>query len=374
MKINSKIIPAAMLILLAASCNNKDDRMLTVINEDGSCAREYTFHSTRQLLAIPLEEDYDSIVDKSWERSWSVGEHEQRHLVPLKDAEWDSIQATAPNDTLDNMLMVHVKKEYESVNDMSAQLYAPENSHLVKVEGIKAKSTLEKSFKWFYTDYTFSETFVYDGAPVFPVPLTRFLSADTAAYWFTGQPDLTRNLSGAELKEMLDDIDAKVCQWINANYFYETCNTIIAHYDSIQNPPVSKERFISMRDSLVMLPCVLNANDGFVWKNGVNVLDSLFLSESYSSFLKLYEEEPEGYAQLFSFSTTYDLKMPGTIVDAGMGEYDGEVIHYRLSGERLIPDTFTITATSRVTNIWAFIVTLLIIVLAIGSFLYQRKR
>ena len=76
MKINSKMIPAAMLILLAASCNNKDDRMLTVINEDGSCTREYTFHSTRQLLAIPLEEDYDSIVDKSWERSWSVGEHE----------------------------------------------------------------------------------------------------------------------------------------------------------------------------------------------------------------------------------------------------------------------------------------------------------
>jgi len=374
MKINSKMIPAAMLILLAASCNNKDDRMLTVINEDGSCTREYTFHSTRQLLAIPLEEDYDSIVDKSWERSWSVGEHEQRHLVPLKDAEWDSIQATAPNDTLDNMLMAHVKKAYESVNDMSAQLYRPENSHLTKVEDIKASSTLEKSFKWFYTDYTFSETFVYDGAPVFPVPLIRFLSADTAAYWFTGQPDLTRNLSGAELKEMLDDIDAKVCQWSNANYFFETCNMIIAHYDSIKNPPVSKERFISMRDSLVMLPCVLNANDGFVWKNGVNVLDSLFHSESYSSFLKSCEEEPEGYAQLLSFSTTYDLKMPGTIVDAGMGEYDGEVIHYRLSGERLIPGSFTITATSRVTNIWAFIVTLLIIVLAIGSFLYQRKR
>ena len=374
MKINSKMIPAAMLILLAASCNNKDDRMLTVINEDGSCAREYTFHSTRQLLAIPLEEDYDSIVDKSWERSWSVGEHEQRHLVPLKDAEWDSIQATAPNDTLDNMLMAHVKKAYESVNDMSAQLYRPENSHLTKVEDIKANSTLKKNFKWFYTDYTFSEVFVYDGPSVFPVPLTRFLSADTAAYWFTGQPDLTRNLSGAELKEMLDDIDAKVCQWSNANYFFETCNVIIAHYDSIKNPPVSKERFISMRDSLVMLPCVLNANDGFVWKNGVNVLDSLFHSESYSSFLKSCEEEPEGYAQLLSFSTTYDLKMPGTIVDAGMGEYDGEVIHYRLSGERLIPGSFTITATSRVTNIWAFIVTLLIIVLAIGSFLYQWKR
>ena len=34
MKVIIKIIAAMMLVLIMASCKNKDDRMLTVINED----------------------------------------------------------------------------------------------------------------------------------------------------------------------------------------------------------------------------------------------------------------------------------------------------------------------------------------------------
>ena len=48
MKANIKIIAAMTLVLIMASCKNKDDRMLTVINADGTCSREYTFHSTQQ--------------------------------------------------------------------------------------------------------------------------------------------------------------------------------------------------------------------------------------------------------------------------------------------------------------------------------------
>jgi hypothetical protein len=64
--------------------------------------------------------------------------------------------------------------------------------------------------------------------------------------------------------------------------------------------------------------------------------------------------------------------MPGKVRDAGMGLYDGEVIHYKLTGDRLIPGSYTITATSRVTNIWAFVVTLLVIAIAVGSFFYRK--
>ena len=70
------------------------------------------------------------------------------------------------------------------------------------MEGIKASSQLEKHFKWFYTDYTFTETFANEDSTLFPIPLSQFLSADTASFWFTGQPNLTRSLSGAEMKEI----------------------------------------------------------------------------------------------------------------------------------------------------------------------------
>lgn len=377
MKTNIRIIAMMTLVLFMASCKNKDARMLTVINEDGTCTREYTFQSTQQCLAIPQEEDYDSIVDKTWERSWSIqGVDSVRYPVPLTDAQLDSMQSLNLSEPLGNMLMVHVKKEYKNVEEMSAHLYKAERSHLIKAEGFKATSTLEKHFKWFYTDYTFTETFAYDGPSVFPVPLDRFLSADTASFWFTGQPDLTRNLSGAELKEMLDKIEEKVSQWTDANWFTEIYTTIADNYDKVQNPPVGKEEFVRLCDSLAMNPETLklsmNESDG---KGIEKLFGQRFNTDAYNQLL---ENDSlglgQGYEQLLSFSTYYDLVMPGKVLDTGMGEYDGNIIHYRLSGDRTIPNDYkySIIATSRVTNVWAFVVTFLVIALAIGSFFLRR--
>ena len=375
MKTNSRLFVALMLALLAASCKNKDDRMLTVINEDGTCSREYTFKTTQQWLAASPEEDYDSIIDKSWERTWSIqGVDSVRYPVPLTEAQLDSMQELDLDRQLGNMLLVHAKKTYQSVEEMSAELYRSDRHHLKKAEGIKASSTLEKRFKWFYTDYTFSETFTYEGEPIFPIPLGDFLSADTASFWFTGQPNLTQNLSGAEQKELLDKIETKINQWSNANWFYEACNIIIANYDSIQNAPVGKERFISLRDSLVKQPCVLNGFEDEGLSKGITTqMETIFHTDAYTKFFQSYKGGPAQYEQLLSFGSPYDLVMPGRVTDAGTGEYDGEVIHYQLGGERMIPGPYTISATSRVNNLWAFIVTGIVVLLALGSFFYRRK-
>lgn len=385
MKANIKIIAAMLLGLLVASCDKKDERMLTVINEDGSCSREYTFKTTQQWLAIPQDEDLDSVVDKSWERTWSIqGADSVRRPVPLTEAQLDSLQEQDLSKPLGNMLMLHVRKQFATVQDMSNHLYTTDNdhgTHLVKLEGFKASSTLAKRFKWFYTDYAFTETFVYDDPDIFPIPIGRFLSADTVAFWLTRQPDLTQGYrSGAELKEMLDGIEAKISQWGNANWFTEICRYIISNYDKLENPPLSKERFASLCDSLAMTPAVLNTPDNEARTSSFrNVLGKYANSEVYDQFLQSDPSGPalpKGYSQLMSFNTTYDLVMPGRVTDAGIGEYDGQVVHYRISGDRFIGEdhTLTISATSRVTNVWAFIVTGLVILLALGSFFIHRIR
>ena len=66
--------------------------------------------------------------------------------------------------------------------------------------------------------------------------------------------------------------------------------------------------------------------------------------------------------------------MPGEIVSTGNGFYSDGTIHYVLSGERLIPDNYVISATSRVTNYLAYVVTVLVILLSIVSgVLYHKK-
>ena len=65
--------------------------------------------------------------------------------------------------------------------------------------------------------------------------------------------------------------------------------------------------------------------------------------------------------------------MPGKVTDPGNGIYSDGVITYPLSGDRLIPADYVITATSRQTNTWAYVVTAIVILLAIGSWVWRRE-
>ena len=375
MKARNEYILIALAALLMIGCK-KNSNMLTIINEDGTCMRELSFHTTPQKLMLPPDSDLDNYIDKSWERTWTIVDNDSvRHPVPMTEAQYDSIQQKNFRKYVPDLVTMHVRKKFKNVQEMAEQTPLDDTKY------IKASSSLDNHFKWFYTDYTFTETFAYVGNVKF-VPISRFLSADTASYWFTGQPDLTRNYSGAELKEMLDGIEAKVSQWINANWFAGIYDEIASDYNSIQNPPVSKEQFVSLRDTLATHPAILNTDllDGSM-KDFMNVLDDYYHSSAYSDYIHKWsggydslKREPT-YLTIVSFQRDYDLVMPGRVLDAGMGEYDGNVIHYRVSGDRTIPNDYkySITATSRVTNVWAFVVTFLVILLAVGSFFYRRK-
>ena len=150
------------------------------------------------------------------------------------------------------------------------------------------------------------------------------------------------------------------------------------HYDSIPNPPVSKERFCELHDSLANY--LLKDKKDLLEMEPAEGLKNFFHSDAYAMFFdeetacgKELNKELFKRLSIFWFNVPYTLSMPGTIIDAGKGILNGDIITYPLTGERLIPHDYTITATSRVTHIWAYIVTLLVVLLAVGSFLYRKK-
>lgn len=383
MKTNRVLIGLIAAVLLT-SCNNDESTMQTVINEDGTCSREISFHPDPQGVMAKADEpieDHCLHFSTDWERTWSVvGEDSLRHPVPMTQEQWDSLQRVYPKQNVASKILLHCKRDYQSVSEMSDSLT------LLVRDLFKATSTLEKNFKWFYTDYVFEETFsIIDSKQYFPIPIEDYLSADTASYWYTGQPDLTKDLSGAEQKEVLDGIETKVSQWLNANafaYVYDYIGHV--YYKELKNPPVSQDRFLALRDTLVKLPAVQNMSLGGMGEQINNILKDYYHSDVYSDLSLFHDNEKlewvmnqkyRGYKLLTTMMAFhYDLVMPGKILDSGIGTAEGHVIHYKFSAERLIPHDYIISATSRVTNIWAFIVTFLVIAIAIGSFFYRKKK
>jgi hypothetical protein len=379
MKTNRFFIILAALVLLMTSCINRDEHMLTIINEDGTCSREMTFHPDQETVMAPVNEPIQSNglhFGPDWERTWSTKGDSVRHACPMTQEQWDSLMSVWSEQEEPQTGLMHVKRQYQNVSEMSDSLTQAVR-HL-----FKATASLDKHFKWFYTDYTYKETFAITNIEqIFSVPLDRFVSADTASYWFTGEPNLAAGLTGAEQKEMLDEIETRISQWFCAC----TMSNIYAHvwknYDEVKNPPVSEEQFWALKDSVVMSPAVRNLNLFGNISQVSNILKDFYQSDAYTPLFsdstrweRLLEIKYENYENLVRMKPTLDYVMPGKVIDAGNGVVEDNVVQYKFSGERLIPHPYNVTITSRVTNVWAFIVTFLVILLAIGSFFYRKKR
>ena len=379
MKTNRILTLIAVAALLLTSCSNDNERMLTIINEDGTCSREMTFHPDQETVMAPLNEPIQSNglhFGPDWERTWSVKGDSVRHACPMTQEQWDSLMNVWSEQDKPQTGLMHVKRQYQNVSEMSDSLTQAVR-HL-----FKATASLDKHFKWFYTDYTYKETLAITNIEqIFPIPLDRFVSADTASYWFTGQPNLAEGLTGAEQKEVLDAIEANISHWFNACTMAFVYAYASLRYDEVKNPPVSKEQYLALKDSVVMSPAVRNMHLFSDISQVSKIIKDFYHSDAYTPLFsdskeweRVLDKKYKSYEYLMMMAPQLDYMMPGKVIDAGNGVVDGNVIHYKFSGERLIPHPYVITATSRVTNVWAFIVTILVILLAIGSILYKRKK
>ncbi len=379
MKTNRFYIIVAALVLLITSCDNESN-MLTIINEDGTCSREMSFHPNPKSVMAPLDEPIENDglhFNSDWERTWSVLGDSVRHACPMTEAQWDSLRKVFPKQDVGSHILMHTNRHFKSVAEMSDSLTKVVN-HL-----FKATASLDKHFKWFYTDYIYTETYaINDMQQLFTIPLDKFVSADTASYWFTGQPNLAEDLTGSEQKELLDGIESKISKWMNANTF-DYIYTYIANvfWKDIKNPPVSKEEFLVNKNSIAMSPAVENMKIFDEPEQVAKILKDYYHTDAFEPIFgedhhwdRILDHQYNSLQYLMWMKPQLNLVMPGNVIDGGMGKVDGNVIRYRFSGERLLPHEYVISATSRVTHVWAYVATLLIILLAIGSFVYKRRK
>ena len=338
---NFKIsILVAIAALMITSCD-KNVTMVTEINRDGTCTRQV---STADDCLLDVE---------SWEQveSQDTSAHKK----------------------------VTLRRSFSSVEEMSANPILS-----VYGEPVRSEASLKKTFKWFYTDYTFTETFAGWGDH-FDIPITKYVSQDEASFMWTGYPNLIEGMTGIDMVDKLDKIQENLEYWEYSIILNCHFKLIANNYDDISNPPVNRDVFISLRDSVIKFGCE-NGYDEF--SEVKLLLNDYFKSDAYNIFYSSssiaadefrdkYEAESDSIfypvCNIIFLKAPYCLKMPGRVTDTGRGTLTDGGIQYRFEGGFLVPGDYTISASSRVTNIWAFILSAAVILLALLSLLYRRK-
>lgn len=334
-------ISFALTALALASCEEWNVQMDTQVMRDGSCVR-----------TVKTDNDGCLAEDDGWV------------VLETKDSVRDF--------TEDKIKAVTVSRKFDKVEDMNGfpalQIYG---------KPLRSESTLDRKFKWFYTDYIFTETF-RGWEDSFNIPITDYMSQDEASFWFTGYPELPKGITGKEL-DYLADISCKAEHWAFDIVWDIYFNTIARYYDQIENPPVDCETFLSMRDSVMNSAYQegLEFWGGEGESNALKYLDRFFNTDV---FTETDIPEADSYSDVLWYQSigldglkvSYNLRMPGKVVDAGRGQVEDGLIQYRFGGDYLTVGDYTFTATSRCVNVWAFLLSGLILVIAVGSFFIKR--
>ena len=389
---NNKYSIMWLMVLLVGftSCNKKQLSMQTVINEDGTCERVVSITCKGGSLVkdslvssdVVLGQFVDTAIlhfDDSWKATWSPRHETQVNEFPISQKELKRLGAEMKKKGMEgtalDTIRLDLRRSFASVDEMCKNMPLKYNGKRLEVKG-----ELKKMFKWFYTDYTYTETYKSIGGE-YETPVTKYLTEEETNTWFVGLPQSTKDMKGNEVKVMLDQIEGKICVWAVDNMMRDLAHVLLRHYDSIENPPMDKKTFASKCDSLVTYSI---EHIYAVWEENnfaERMMEEFFKSNAYNEAMEMspFHEEyetavNEKYLAMSDQSNVdYALTLPGEIISTGEGTLVDGVVHYKFSMEKLVPHDYVITATSRVKNIWTYVVSVLIILVAVGSFIYKRR-
>lgn len=376
MKKSSKLfVMIAFMVALLSSCQG-DIEMLTIVNEDGSCMREIVVAADRSLLTTGKYDNDDprvARIEDGWELYWGYKGGNKRFPLPMSVEKYDSIsREVGPSRAVKDTVCVYARKEYASVEDMCA------GSPMFFVdEQAGVDGSLDKEFRWFYTDYVFTEKFS-SVADYFKVPVTDFMSEEEALYWFSGTPDLYAGKPTWRYYEMLEDLKGKADRWVFANMYYNILSGIADRYDMVVDPPVSKDEFIAQLGDVVKQ---LASYDTYKleYSTARSIVSSHFGSDAYSPFINEEEWKKNDISSatpfdyLFLFYYDESIVMPGRVIDAGGGMYKDGVVAFKVDAGRFLLKDYEIKVTSRVVNVWAFIVTAALAAALCVAVIYRRR-
>lgn len=352
-----------------ASCSD-DSEMFTIIHPDGSCTRKFveSVDSAFMVGDTASSNPFPVTIDSSWQVWWWYDSLKTYSKWPIKN--WNT-------DTLDEDAKIRaaVQRNYSSVTKMELDFrFKP--SH--QWNDIKPKYEFDKKFRWFYTYFEYKET--YPRIRTLEVPIEKFMTKEEARLWFNGDKTPLNGMNGIEVNDYMDQLDKKFNKWFAYSYFDGAYDVYIDKYEQINPKDISKKRFIEARDS-VFHRCFEKYNL-FEDINVGECLDIFFRTDFFASFfnqeyspLKSYDEsfDDQYFFKYFETHFNYHLIMPGEIMESSDAVIRGDTLFWKLDGYRLVYEDYEIFAKSRKPNRWAFIVSILIVLMAVASCFIKLK-
>ena len=347
----SKPVFLLSAILLIVSCNT-NYRVVTTVSGNGNAHREVYAKADSAFIAGDLSKNpYYFDISKGWK----IVKLDSMYTFNLFGEE--------------KQMNVKVVSEGPSIEYFSKNIKFKEQMRSFAIPN----ETITKKRGWFYPVYTFKCVYKKLGHNL-PVSIDEYLTKDEQKLWSQGGFENFGELNGSEMNDFLRGIEKRVIEWYAKNSFEIS-------YAAINKFNFEKPLSDSLKNDVFNIIKSKYKEDEIDPQKVASELDRKLGTDYYSRLYGMNKEPIDNNYEkgievipLLGYLISYEIRLPGKIIDANTSNIKNGVIIWKVDGARLMFDNYTLVAEYRRINIWAFIISGVTLLLALLSLSYIIKK
>jgi len=360
MKKIAQTLVVLAFILLLSTCGI-DYTITTRINSDGSCER---------IMIARLD-------------SSDLGENP--FFIPI-DSSWEKITKMEYDSTENNTIaVVTVRKKYSSVEEMNKEFYRKDS--LSEVQNLTMN--LHRKFRWFYTKYRYEETY----AQQFPFryfPLSNYFTEEEIKVYIYEDPIADSIFfSGKDSSEHVqieEELEHKAEDFIYDNTLEEFYSELMRTSQMSDHKFFKSINLFEEKEKLMdeFRPCFTILEDNCIDTTAFLILvklDKLYKTNAFTTLetidslaFKVFDQKLNtDFFAPADEDYEHNVLLPGTLLNTnahkiieGNPQWSFDLTYY-------VYCDFTMWAESKRTNNWAYIVTIILIIISITMGITQIR-
>jgi hypothetical protein len=333
-----KII-ATLFILMVVSCDEPITVVTNFVHPDGSVTRRIEMRNQKKDFK---KSDFQVPFDNTW-------------LVK------DSVEINAKGDTTWIKTAI---KQFRSTSEINLSYKTDSGANKV----ISRSTAFKKTFKWFNTEYRFSE--IIDKKLEFGYPLEDFLNEDEQRYYYSPENMRKEKEQGPDslkFRAFNDTINARVEKWTLKNIVSEWIGEFSKLTEGKPGSDITAKSLKVREEEFVKIVSENDAKFDSLWKEGI-ILKQLI---GEADALK-YKVEADTAIETVTRNYFIDFKdysvrivMPGKIIGTNGFIDSSEMLLWPVKSDYFLTQPYEMWAESKVPNLWAWIVSGLFLVFVV---------
>lgn len=335
----------ALILAMITSCDEPETVVTDVVHADGSVIRKIEMRN--------LENKFEtSKIQVPFDSTWIVK---------------DSLEIDNKGDTT---WVKRAEKLFLNVDEINLAYKADSGSN----KAVSRHAEFKKSFKWFNTEYRFSE--VIDKTLSYGYPVNQFLNEEELKWFYSPENINSEKKNSADsikFKAFEDTVLVKTEKWENKCLASEWINVFAGLLEQKPEISLTRQSLMTREDELVRLLVTNEEKFDSLWAAGellgkvIGEEDALKYKAEADSALNMVTE-----LYFVDFSNyTQRIAMPGKVIGTNGVTDSAMMMLWPVKSEYFLTRPYEMWAVSKEPNRWTWLVSGLFILFVAGGIIFR---